>query len=141
MLSFNYLWGLFSPPVLYFLLAASLALLFQVIYNRFFHPLANIPGPFWASLTRIWWLLVAAGGNQHEVHVAIHKKYGILRLIFNLMKLSLIDYKDLSSESLQISSHSTTPNMCSNSTNGIAPTDFESLQLDLMSVPWYLLGR
>ena len=39
-----------------FLLAALVAfgLSHQVIYDQFFHPLASYPGPFFASVTRIW---------------------------------------------------------------------------------------
>ena len=28
--------------------------LYQIIHYRYFHPLKDIPGPFWATVTRIW---------------------------------------------------------------------------------------
>lgn len=31
-----------------------LMIAYQIIYYRFIHPLAGFPGPFWASVTRIW---------------------------------------------------------------------------------------
>jgi len=31
-----------------------LPFLYQIIYYRYFHPLKGIPGPFWATVTRIW---------------------------------------------------------------------------------------
>jgi hypothetical protein len=95
MLPFHGLPGLFLQLLPSFLLAAGLALLFQMFYNRYYHPLSLVPGPFWASMTRIWWLLIAGGGKQHEVHMAMHKKYGIFQLMFLLSKLMLtnIDIK------------------------------------------------
>jgi hypothetical protein len=90
MLSFHYLPGLVLQVLPSFLLAAGLAFFFQMFCNRYYHPLSPVPGPFWASMTRIWWLLVAAGGNQHGIHMAMHKKYGIFHLMF-LLKLTLTD--------------------------------------------------
>jgi hypothetical protein len=91
MLSFHDLPGLIFQLLPPFLLATVLALLLQMFYNRYYHPLSAVPGPFWASMTRTWWLLVAARGNQHEVHRAIHTKYGIFHLVFLLSKLMLTD--------------------------------------------------
>lgn len=48
----------------------------QVIYYRFFSPLAKFPGPFWSSVTRLW----IAWHNLQETEVptvyALAKKYG-----------------------------------------------------------------
>jgi hypothetical protein len=71
-----------SSVILYLLILSILALAFQALYNRYFHPLRNIPGPFWASISRVWWLLVATGGKQHEIHVSCHEKYGPLPLYY-----------------------------------------------------------
>jgi hypothetical protein len=27
---------------------------YQIVYYRYFHPLSKFPGPFWASVTRLW---------------------------------------------------------------------------------------
>lgn len=48
----------------------------QIIHYRFFHPLAKFPGPFWASVTRLW----IAKHNLLETEVpttyALVKEYG-----------------------------------------------------------------
>lgn len=48
----------------------------QIIYYRFFSPLAKFPGPFWGSVTRLW----IAWHNLQETEVpavyALAKKYG-----------------------------------------------------------------
>lgn len=50
----------FSP--LYFISQVAIAILayvtlrilYQFVHYRFFHPLSAFPGPFWASVTRLW---------------------------------------------------------------------------------------
>jgi hypothetical protein len=27
---------------------------YQIVYYRYLHPLSKFPGPFWASVTRLW---------------------------------------------------------------------------------------
>jgi hypothetical protein len=59
-------------------LIAYVALKFgwQIVYYRFFHPLAKFPGPFWASVTRLW----IAKHNLQETEVptvyALAQEYG-----------------------------------------------------------------
>ena len=36
-----------------------------ILYQRYFHPLAFIPGPFWASLSRLWMTKHSWDGKQH----------------------------------------------------------------------------
>ena len=59
-------------------IAAALVLrtLGWAVYNRFFHPYRHFPGPFWASITDLWyWRAVRyARGEDHQL--PIHKKYG-----------------------------------------------------------------
>ena len=31
-----------------------LKFVYQIVHYRFFHPLSAFPGPFWASVTRLW---------------------------------------------------------------------------------------
>lgn len=47
-----------------------------VIYNRFFHPYKDFPGPFLASVSPLWyWRAVRfARGDDHQL--PLHKKYG-----------------------------------------------------------------
>lgn len=53
-----------------------------VIYTRYFHPLSGIPGPFWASISRVWLAKQAAGGNLDQVVRNLHKELGINHLCF-----------------------------------------------------------
>ncbi|KNG89231.1 cytochrome P450 [Aspergillus nomiae NRRL 13137] len=47
-----------------------------IIYTRWFHPLAKFPGPFWASITRVWTLLHVLPGNAEKRQMKLHAKYG-----------------------------------------------------------------
>ncbi|OGM41143.1 cytochrome P450 [Aspergillus bombycis] len=47
-----------------------------IIYTRWFHPLAKFPGPFWASITRIWTLLHVLPGNAEKRQMKLHARYG-----------------------------------------------------------------
>lgn len=52
--------------------------LFYIVYQRFFSPLASIPGPFWASLTRLWIAKHSWDGDMNTTMIDLHKKYGSL---------------------------------------------------------------
>ena len=49
-----------------------------VIYQRYFHPLARVPGPFLASLTPLWQVQQSRNGKLHQTMIALHQKYGKL---------------------------------------------------------------
>ena len=49
-----------------------------IVYQRFFHPLASIPGPFLASLTRLWMTKHSWDGDMNTTMIALHKKHGPL---------------------------------------------------------------
>lgn len=62
---------------------------YQIIYNRFLSPLSVFPGPFWASVTRIW--LGYHNYQQTELAAcfAAHKKYGpVIRITPTLLLVS-----------------------------------------------------
>ncbi|KAJ5409605.1 uncharacterized protein N7487_003964 [Penicillium crustosum] len=72
-------------------LVAYVALKFswQIIYYRFFSPLAKFPGPFWGSVTRLW----IAWHNLQETEVptvyALAQKYGpVVRITPTLLLVS-----------------------------------------------------
>jgi len=46
------------------------------IYRRLFHRLRNFPGPFSASVTRIWALKTINQGNYFQVIKDLHRKHG-----------------------------------------------------------------
>lgn len=49
-----------------------------IIYQRFLHPLASIPGPLTASVSRLWMTKHSWDGNMNTAMIALHKKYGPL---------------------------------------------------------------
>jgi hypothetical protein len=71
--------SLLSPLALLRVLLPLLALagcIGWVVYTRRFHPLANVPGPFLASITRAWLVVQAAGGSAETKQRRLHEKYG-----------------------------------------------------------------
>ncbi|KAF2753440.1 flavonoid 3',5'-hydroxylase [Pseudovirgaria hyperparasitica] len=60
--------------VLFLLLLLSVA--YQVVYNRFFHPLSKFPGPYWASVTRLYTVYHSIVGDAHLNEYEAVKKYG-----------------------------------------------------------------
>lgn len=68
--SFSFLEAAFS--------AVSVYLASWIIYCRLFHPLRSIPGPFLASVSRIWIVLKTAAGDMEHEQRALHKKHGTI---------------------------------------------------------------
>ncbi|KAJ9498529.1 hypothetical protein H2202_005714 [Exophiala xenobiotica] len=65
--------------LLHFLLAAlSLYALGWIMYCRFLHPFADVPGPFLASFSRLWIGASVAGGRAEHTQRELHKKHGAL---------------------------------------------------------------
>ncbi|KAH6974336.1 putative benzoate 4-monooxygenase cytochrome P450 [Ilyonectria sp. MPI-CAGE-AT-0026] len=60
--------------VLFSLLVGGLA--FYVIYQRYLHPLASYPGPFWASLTDLWQVFQFLSLKQPYFLTELHEKHG-----------------------------------------------------------------
>lgn len=60
------------------ILPCALMILLIVTYLQSYLKLRRIPGPFlaaWSNLPRLYWVL---SRRAHEVHIALHKKYGKL---------------------------------------------------------------
>lgn len=58
-----------------------IALGFIIVYNAFqviFDPLRDIPGPFLARFTRLWYLLELYKGRFELTNIELHKKYGAI---------------------------------------------------------------
>lgn len=69
----------FAPTVWIFVVFPScLALsgLLWVVYTRTLHPLASVPGPFWASISRLWYMYRVYVGDMHTVQRQLHEQYG-----------------------------------------------------------------
>jgi hypothetical protein len=52
------------------------AILLRGIYNRYFHPLAHFPGPFWGSVSDFYKLWIIYKRDAHTLGLQLHKKYG-----------------------------------------------------------------
>lgn len=53
-----------------------LKFVYQIVHYRFLHPLSAFPGPFWASVTRLW---IAKQNLQETEYLTVYglsKKYG-----------------------------------------------------------------
>jgi hypothetical protein len=48
----------------------------QIIYYRFFHPLRKFPGPFLASITRLWIGWHCWRQTELQTIYKLHEKYG-----------------------------------------------------------------
>lgn len=67
----------FPHRLLTFIPALSVVgLLIYVLYQRYFHPLAQYPGPFFASLTDLWQVNQFLTLKQPYHLTALHEKYG-----------------------------------------------------------------
>lgn len=49
-----------------------------IIYARTFHPLSSVPGPFFASISRLWVMYHHMRGGFVEYQRSLHKRYGPL---------------------------------------------------------------
>ncbi|KAK5631624.1 hypothetical protein RRF57_007338 [Xylaria bambusicola] len=62
------------------------------IYNLYFHPLANFPGPFWARASLFWRFWHTMGGRSHRAIEKQHKKYGLVfRVSPNELSFASVD--------------------------------------------------
>jgi hypothetical protein len=81
----------------YFLLFASinaLALIAVVIYRLYFHPLAKIPGPFFARCSSLWQNWCYWRGTWYVDILEVHEKYGpVVRI--NSAEVSFVDAEAL----------------------------------------------
>lgn len=51
-----------------------------VIVNRYYSPISHIPGPFWASVTRLYLVYYHLKGVELQKMKEWHAKYGTCRL-------------------------------------------------------------
>jgi hypothetical protein len=64
---------------IYLVVAIFVAVLHRAtvaVYNRYFHPLSGIPGPFVASWSRLWLVYQTARCKRHRLDPTLHTKFG-----------------------------------------------------------------
>ncbi|KAL2822160.1 cytochrome P450 [Aspergillus cavernicola] len=60
-----------------------------ILYTRWFHPLSKFPGPFWASVSRVWTVLHVLPGDAEKTQRVLHARYGpIVRIAPNELIIS-----------------------------------------------------
>ncbi|CAG9989189.1 unnamed protein product [Clonostachys byssicola] len=76
-----------------YLVAATLSCwLLHAMYQLLASPLRDIPGPFWARYTRLWYLYKSNAGNFHLDNIKLHDTYGkIVRVAPNMYSISSVD--------------------------------------------------
>ncbi|KAH9886115.1 cytochrome P450 [Xylariomycetidae sp. FL2044] len=57
-------------------IAALICLATVAVWRRYFSPLADIPGPFTASFTRLWHVKAIIGGKQNVRLCELHRQHG-----------------------------------------------------------------
>lgn len=59
-------------------LLLAFGLVTYVVYQSFFHPLASIPGPLWARLSRAWLTKHSWDGDMNTTMIRLHQQHGHL---------------------------------------------------------------
>ncbi|KAH9866781.1 hypothetical protein J1614_008474 [Plenodomus biglobosus] len=80
-----------SPLNLLVFLSTSLVLFisYLILYYRFLHPLRHFPGPFLASITRLWIAYHNLLGDECAVFSALHHKHGpVIRITPTMLLIS-----------------------------------------------------
>lgn len=54
----------------------GVAILTVLIKRRYFSPLSDIPGPFFASITRLWQVVTLVQGDSVNTFYNLHQAYG-----------------------------------------------------------------
>lgn len=67
----------FGSAWLYSIVLLGLLLSFT-LRQRVFHPLASVPGPFWASLSRLWLTKHSWDGDMNTTMIELHSRHGAL---------------------------------------------------------------
>jgi hypothetical protein len=66
-----------TPASLVIISFILLLVIHHIIYQLYLHPLAHIPGPRLAALTRLWLVYKLRFDDIALLSVTLHKKYGV----------------------------------------------------------------
>ena len=66
------------PTTYLFITLPVLLFLSYVVYLHFLSPTSSIPGPFFASISRLWLLKHSWDGDMHRTMITLHAKHGKL---------------------------------------------------------------
>ncbi|KAH7231282.1 cytochrome P450 [Fusarium redolens] len=58
------------------ILGLALSVVVIALHRRYFSDLSDVPGPFWASVTRLWHVWIILEGKQNLRLKALHRKHG-----------------------------------------------------------------
>ncbi|KAK1952053.1 benzoate 4-monooxygenase cytochrome P450 [Colletotrichum sublineola] len=73
----------------YWPVLVPLLLWLHVLRTRYVSPLCQYPGPFLASVTRLWKIISTASRRTHLDHIALHRKYGpVVRIAPNEVSIA-----------------------------------------------------
>lgn len=65
------------------------SLVLRAVYKRYASPLRKYPGPFLASITRLWKMGSTMTGRTHLDHIELHRRYGpVVRIAPNEVSVS-----------------------------------------------------
>ena len=86
----------FLVIVMFFAIFASIPIfIINGVYNRYFHPLAGFPGPFWSSITDLAKLSALSSSDITAFSLELHQKYGMISCgIWTSSHLVCSDYSD-----------------------------------------------
>ena len=65
--------------IILLLLSCSVIFVLFGVYNRYFHALRHIPGPFWGSVTDLYKFCALLSQDVSQFSLELHQKYGSLR--------------------------------------------------------------
>ena len=80
---------LFAFVTAHWVLTLVFVLVVRATYKRYASPLRKYPGPFLASISRLWMVKSTASGRTHLDHIELHRKYGpVVRIAPNEVSIA-----------------------------------------------------
>lgn len=64
---------------------AALVWIISAVRSALFHPYADIPGPFWAKVSRLWLATQVLRGDLEKKQRDLHRRHGELRQLVILL--------------------------------------------------------